>query len=339
MLTEEKPVYFDYNATTPLVPEVIEAMRPFLEEHFGNPSSNHIYGYVMRDAVSHARNQVAKLLGATPEEIVFTSGGTESNNHALKGVARACQHRGNHIITSVTEHPAVLQVCGWLSRNGFDITYLPVDGNGRVDPDALRQKITNRTVIVSIMHANNETGTIGPIRALADIAHAHGALMHTDAAQSVGKIPVRVDALGVDLLSVAGHKVYAPKGIGALYIRCGTPIEPLMHGAGHENGCRAGTENVLEIVGLGAACEIVRRDGDKIAAHLKSVTSLLLELLTASIPETQVNGYQAECLPNTLNISFLGVDAHLLLEALRKDVAASAGARPAMPVKQLYPPY
>ncbi len=325
-LNMKKPIYLDYNATTPHAPEVIADMRPYLEDHFGNPSSSHAYGRAAREAVETARARVAALMGATTDEIIFTSGGTESNNYAIKGAAFARRERGTHLITSAIEHPAVLEVCAWLERSGFDITRLPVDETGRVNPDDLRQAITSRTVLVSVMHANNEVGTIQPIRELADITHAHGALMHTDAAQSVGKIPALVDELGVDLLSVAGHKLYAPKGVGAIYIRCGVSLEKFMHGADHEQGRRASTENVLEIVGLGAACEIARHDREQTRTHLKGVTDLLWENLKAAIPDMRLNGHPTERLPNTLNVGFRRVEAHCLLEAISQDVAASAGS-------------
>ena len=321
-----KPIYLDYNATTSHAPEVVAAMRPFLEEHFGNPSSAHVYGRVMREAVDKARIQVADLLGVSPDEIVFTSGGTEANNYAIKGTALARKDRGNHIITSAIEHPAVLEVCAWLEKQGFEITRLSVDATGLVYPEQLRKVITSRTVLVSVMHANNEVGTVQPIRELADIAHDHGALMHTDAAQSVGKIPAVVDRLGVDLLSVAGHKLYAPKGVGALYIKQGVSIEKFMHGAGHEQGRRAGTENVLEIVGLGAACELARRTGAQTHAHLKAVTNLLWDSLNAALPDVRLNGHPTQRLPNTLNVSFRGVAGHRLLETIGQEVAASAGS-------------
>ena len=252
----EKQIYLDFNASTPLAPEVVEAMRPLLTEHFGNPSTHHWAGAPAKAAVERARAQVAALLGCDPDEVVFTSGGSESNNHALKGVYFANRDRGDHIVTSAIEHPAILRPLQFLETLGAKVTVLPVDRHGRVDPEAVRRALTPRTILVSIMHANNEVGTVQPIAAIAAIARAAGVLMHTDAAQSVGKIPTRVNELGVDLLSVAGHKLYAPKGVGAFFIRRGTRIEPFVHGAGHEQGRRAGTENVLLDVGLGAACEV-----------------------------------------------------------------------------------
>jgi len=249
-----KPIYLDFNASTPLAPEVAAAMRQALENPFGNPSSDHWAGRSGKEAVENARAQVSNLLGGKPHEIVFTSGGTESNNHALKGVFFAARKANVHFITSKVEHPAILNPCRFLERLGAAVTYVAVDGFGWVDPDEIGRAITPHTALISIMHANNEMGTIQPIAEIARIARQHGILFHTDAAQSVGKIPTRVGDLGVDLLSIAGHKFYGPKGVGALYIREGIRLEPLMHGAGHEFGRRAGTENVLLDVGLGAAC-------------------------------------------------------------------------------------
>ncbi len=320
----DRRIYLDFNASTPLAPEVVEAMRPFLTEHFGNPSSHHWAGAPAKAAVERARGQVAALLGCDADEIVFTSGGSESNNHALKGVFFANRERGDHIITSAVEHPAILRPLRFLETLGAKVTVVPVDRNGRVDPDDVRKALTPRTIFVSIMHANNEVGTVQPISEIAAIARSAGVLMHTDAAQSTGKIPTRVNELGVDLLSVAGHKLYAPKGVGALFIRRGTRIEPFVHGAGHEQGRRAGTENVLLDVGLGAACELaarwigmptVRELRDRFEARLKQH---LGERLT-------VNGAGAERLPNTANVNFVGqVGADVLLRLA--GVAASTGS-------------
>ena len=322
------PIYLDYNATTPIAPQVAEAMLPYLHEHFGNPSSSHPYGLVARQAVEAARAQVAELLGCQPAEVVFTSGGTESNNYAIRGVALARRDQGRHIITSAVEHPAVINVCRWLETQGFQLTVLPVDAHGMVDPGELERAITPDTILVTVMHANNEVGTLQPVAALAEIAHRHGALMHTDAAQSVGKVPVDVRALGVDLLSVAGHKLYAPKGVGALSVRQGVTLAPLLHGAGQEGGRRPGTENVLEIVGLGQACAIAGRDLERNMAHWRAMRDRLYNGLVGTLGAERVrlNGHPDRRLPNTLNVSFRGIEANTLLSEIGDQVAASAGA-------------
>lgn len=321
-----KPIYLDYNATTPHDPEVIAAMRPYLEEHFGNPSSSHWYGEQTKKAVETAREQVASLLSCLPSEIVFTSGGTESNNWSIKGIAFANRNRGNHIITSRIEHPAVTEVCEYLKEEGFEITCLPVDEKGMVSVEDVDGAITLQTILITIMHANNEVGTIQPISDIATLARKRGIIMHTDAAQSVGKIAMDVSSLGVDLLSVAGHKLYAPKGIGALYIRQGTTLAKLMHGAGHEQGRRAGTENVLEIVGLGKACEIARRDLEKNSRHMKRMRDRLHAGLCERNRTAIFNGLPSSCLPNTLSLSFPGLDATTLISRIRDQVAVSAGS-------------
>lgn len=327
-MSQARPVYLDYNATTPLTEEVIGAMRPFLEEHFGNPSSQHYYGRITHQAVETARRQVAGLIRAHASEIIFTSGGTESNNLALRGATRAYSEKGRHMITSAVEHPAVTEVCQYLESQGVEITTLPVDAFGLVSPDDLEAALRPGTLLVSVMHANNEVGTIQPIRALAELAHKVGALFHTDAAQSVGKIPVAVDELGVDLLSIAGHKLYAPKGVGALYIRKGTHLQKIIFGAGQEGGLRPGTENVLEIVGLGRAAQAARQDLDANMAHFKTLRDRLQAGLISAIGEQniKINGHPEKRLPNTLSISFRDVRANELLERISSDVAASAGA-------------
>jgi cysteine desulfurase len=256
MIATMRPIYLDYNASTPVDPAVAAAMRPFLDEAFGNPSSGHWAGVPAKVALERARGRVAALLGAVPDEIVFTSGGSEANNLAIKGTFFALNRKGAHIITSAVEHPAVLAPCRFLERLGAMVTYLPVDRTGRVDLEDVRRAITPQTALISIMHGNNEVGTIQPIEEISALARERGIRFHTDAAQSVGKIPTKVGELGVDLLSIAGHKLYAPKGVGALYVRGGVELEPLIHGAGHERGRRAGTESALLAVGLGAACEI-----------------------------------------------------------------------------------
>jgi len=319
------PIYLDYNATTPIDKEVAGAMKPFLDELFGNPSSSHEFGIRTRKAVETARNQVAGLIGCLREEIIFTSGGTESNNFAIKGVALANRHKGNHIITTSIEHPAVIEVCRYLASNGFRITYLPVDEFGWVDPDNVKKAITSETILITVMHANNEVGTIQPVDEIGEIAKSHSILFHTDAAQSVGKIPVDVNRMKVDLLSIAGHKLYAPKGIGALYVRKGVKLEKLIHGADHEMNRRAGTENILEISGLGMACEIARRDLEKNMLHVSSMRNALFKGITKAIPNVKLNGHPENKLPNTLSLSFRGIEANTLLSEL-SGIAASAGA-------------
>jgi cysteine desulfurase len=327
------PIYLDYNATTPLDPAVIEAMLPCLRDHFGNPSSSHTYGKTAHDLLDRARRQVAELLGAQPAEIVFTSGGSEASNHALKGAVFAKLHglfgrwaKDAHIITSAVEHPATLQPCDFLKRLGCRVTVLPVDRHGLVDPDAVRKALDRKTTLVSIMHANNEVGTLQPIREIAAVAHDRGVLVHTDAAQSVGKLPVDVNELGVDLLSVAGHKVYAPKGVGVLYVRRGVKLEPLIHGAGHEAGRRAGTENVPYAAALGTACEIARRSLPEATERLRRLRDRLRDRLRTGLGERVVlNGHPERRLPNTLNVNFVG---HVGAELLQKvpEIAASTGS-------------
>jgi cysteine desulfurase len=320
------PIYMDYNATTPHDPEVIEAMRPFLTDHFGNPSSSHWYGAQTRSAVDRAREQVASLLKCLTDEIVFTSGGTESNNYAIKGVAFSHRDKGNHIITSQIEHPAVIEVCKFLEEHGFEVSYLPVDQFGMVKVSDVEKAITPKTILITIMHANNEVGTIQPIEQISELAKRHRILMHTDAAQSVAKIPIDVNELGVDLLSVAGHKLYAPKGVGALYIRQSIQIDKLLHGAGHEKGRRPGTENVLEIVGLGKACEIAARDIEKNVKHMKEMRDKLHLGLKEKIMDIQLNGHPSKRLPNTVNVSFKGVNANEFLAGIEDKVAVSVGS-------------
>jgi cysteine desulfurase len=318
------PIYLDYNASTPIDPRVAAVMRPYLEEAYGNPSSPHWAGRPAREAVERARAQVADLLGATPDEIVFTSGGSESNNLALKGVFFALKDRGDHIITSAVEHPSILAPCRFLETLGAKVTRLPVDRAGRVDPDDFRRAITPRTILASVMHANNEVGTIQPIEACARIAREHGVLFHTDAAQSVGKVPTNVQGLGVDLLTVAGHKLYAPKGVGALYVRRGVGLEPLIHGAGHEGGRRAGTESALLTAGLGEACALAK---DLSAmAGVRALRDALWEGLRRAVGEGVVlNGHAEHRLPNTLNVAFVGQVGTDILERL-EGVAASTGS-------------
>lgn len=323
-----KPIYLDYNATTPIHPEVARAMTPYLHEHFGNPSSSHAFGIVTKKAIEHARSRLAELVACETSDVVFTSGGTESNNIAIKGVALAYPEKGRHIITSAVEHPAVMQVCRWLESQGFTLTVLPVDQYGQVDPADLERVISAETVLVTVMHANNEVGTIQPISALSEIAHRHGALMHTDAAQSLGKIPATMDSLGVDLLSVAGHKLYAPKGIGALCVRSDVRLAKLLHGADHESGRRPGTENVLEIAGLGEACRLAREHLKTNMQHYQKMRDRLHEGLMRKLGEETIrlNGHPVRRLPNTLSVSFRNIEANTLLSEIGNQVAASAGA-------------
>jgi cysteine desulfurase len=321
----EDLIYLDYNATTPIDAEVEAVMRPYLNAYFGNPSSRYRYGIDSRKAVELARAQVASLIGASPEEIIFTSGGSESDNHALKGTAFAQRSKGNHIIVSTTEHPAILEVCSWLQKQGFEISYLPVDSKGLVEVAKFESLITPRTILVSVMHANNEIGTIQPIAQLAAVAHRHGILFHTDAAQSAGKIVVDVNSLEVDLLTLAGHKLYAPKGIGALYIRKGVELDNLIHGAGQEHNLRAGTENLLEIVGFGKAAQIALHNLQPNQNHMKGMRDLLLNELLSVIPGIHIHTDVEISLPNTLSIAFRGIPADTLLSTL-PGLAASAGA-------------
>jgi len=317
-------IYLDFNASTPIAPEVAGAIAPFLHQHFGNPSSHHWAGEPAREAIEHARRQVADLLQCHPGEIVFTSGGSESNNHAIKGVFYALREKGNHIITTQIEHPAVGSPCRFLEKLGAEVAFVPVDRYGRVDPDDIQKAITPKTILISVMHANNEVGTIQPIEEISKIGKKHGIVFHTDAAQSVGKIDTKVNDLGVDLLSAAGHKVYAPKGVGTLYIREGTPIEPLIHGASHESGRRAGTENVLLIVGLGKACEIAKKYLKDNKIH--DLRNRFWELLQKNFGDGVVlNGHPSHRLPNTLNVSFIGKVGGEILSQMG-GVAASTGA-------------
>lgn len=317
-------IYLDYNASTPIAEEVRVAMLPFLSEHYGNPSSLHWAGLPARAAVEEARQQLANLLGSTPEEIVFTSGGTEANNFALKGTFFASGQQRRHIITTQIEHPAILAPCRFLERFGASVSYVKVDHNGLVDPADIRRAITADTFLVSVMHANNEVGTIQPIAEISRITREHGLLFHTDAAQSVGKLATKVDELGVDLLSIAGHKIYAPKGVGALYIRKGVELEPFMHGAGHEQGRRAGTENVLLNVGLGVAAELAQRS-EWIPAIQALRDRFWNELQAIFGDAVRLNGHATSRLPNTLNVSFIGkIGADIL--ARIPEVAASTGS-------------
>jgi len=320
------PVYLDYNATTPVDPQVADAIRSYLHDHFGNPSSGHIYGQRAHDAVEQARGDVAALLGCETVEIVFAGCATEANNLAIRGVARALRGRGRHVVTSAVEHPSVAQPFQRLKEEGWDVTVLPVDSHGRIKPADLDAALRDDTVLVSIMHANNEVGTIQPIAGIAALTRPRGIILHTDAAQSTGKISVQVSELGVDLLTIAGHKFYATKGVGALYVRGGTPIEPVLVGAGHERGLRPGTENVPAIAGLGEAARLAAQRLATEEPHLRRLRDQLHQLLEREIPGVQLNGHPQARLPNTLNISFPGVSGRELLERCGKEVAASVGS-------------
>jgi cysteine desulfurase len=324
-VSPDAPIYLDYNATTPVLRQVLDAMLPYLREHFGNPSSGHSFGQYARAAVEKAREQVAVSLGCEPDEIFFTSGGTEANNLAIRGVSAAGAER-RQIITTTIEHPATERPCAELATKGWPVTRCGVDGGGRVRIDDVRQALETPTALLTVMHANNETGIIQPIADLAALAHSAGALVHTDAAQSVGKIPLSVRDLDVDLLSVAGHKLYAPKGVGALYVRRSTPIAPLILGAGHERGLRPGTENVASIVGLGVACEIAVRDLETVGARVSGLRDQLWRELAAAIPGLAQNGDPGFRLPNTLNVRFPKVSGSALLAAASGEVAASTGS-------------
>ena len=316
-----RSIYLDFNASTPVAPEVAAAMAPILER-FGNPTSDHWAGRALRTAIAQARGQVAHLLGCDPAEVVFTSGGTEANNWALKGVFYAT-NGPCHIITSDVEHPAIVEPCRFLQRLGARVTIVGVDGTGMVDPEDIQRAIGLDTRLISIMHANNEVGTIQPIAEISRIARERGVLMHTDAAQSIGKIDALVDALGVDLLTVAGHKLYAPIGIGGLFVRAGITIEPFVHGAGHEGGRRAGTENVLEIVGLGAACALAEQWID--SAEIRRLRDALWDRIHGRLPDAVLNGHPTTRLPNTLNVSIPGIAGSEIL-ARMDGVAASTGS-------------
>jgi len=328
-----KRIYLDYNATTPVEPSVLEAMLPFFSGEFGNASSIHTFGQRARAAVETAREQVAALLNAQPQEIVFTSGGTESDNHAIFGVVAAASHSltstepAPHIITSPTEHEAVLNTCQALEKQGVAVTYLPVDRAGLIDPDAVRQAIRPETTLITLMHANNELGTVQPLAEIGRIAAEADVYFHTDAVQSVGKIPVDVKALQLDLLSVSGHKLYAPKGVGALFIKGGTRLRQFLYGGHHQRGFRPGTENVPGIVGLGKAAELARLSLQGDAARIAALRDRLEQGLLARVPDAQANAASAPRTPNSTNITFPGIEGEALIIALDlKGLACSTGA-------------
>jgi cysteine desulfurase len=318
-------IYLDHNATTPVAPEVVEATKPYWAKAYGNPSSSHGMGRLAKQALEAARSEVAELLGCLPQEVVFTSGGTESNNAVIKGVAHSLSDKGRHIITTMIEHPAVTNPCLFLMHQGYDVTFLEVDSAGRVSPEAVEEAIKPTTILISVMHANNETGTIQPIEEIGALAREAGILFHTDAAQSAGKIAVNVSTLLVDFLSLAGHKAYAPKGVGALFVKDGLKIEPFMHGAGQESGRRGGTENVMFAVALGKACALARGRMSEDAQRIRHLRDRLHRLLAAHIPGLARNGHPEACLPNTLNVSLPGVNGNTLLDAI-PEICASTGA-------------
>lgn len=320
-----KKIYLDYNATTPVAPSVLETMQPFYIEHFGNPSSSHTLGRAAAEAIEDARGKVANMIGCSPEEILFTGSGTESNNLAIKGTMLQSTSIGGHMIISSIEHPAVTAPARFLERLGFDLTIVDCDSNGVVDPDSIKKSIRSDTMLVSIMHSNNEIGAIQPISEIADICRERGVKLHTDGSQSCGKVPMQVDALGVDMLTIAGHKFYGPKGIGALFIRSGTPLEPFMHGAGHERGLRAGTENTPSIAGIGAAAKMAAHAIDDSYQKMSELRDDLLRRLRAEVTGLVVNGEGAERLPNTLSVSFPGVLGTEILARL-PELSASTGS-------------
>ena len=320
-------IYLDHAATTPTRPEVVKVMLPFFTDAFGNPSSIYSYGQEAKGAVEEARTKVAELIGARSEEIIFTSGGTEADNYALKGVAYANERKGNHIVTTSIEHHAVLEVCKFLGRRGFKITYLPVDKYGLVDPDDVKRAITDKTILISVMHANNQVGTIEPVEEIGEIAREAGVCFHTDAVQTLGHIPVNVDKLKVDLLAISAHKLYGPKGVGALYVRKGTRLVSFMHGGEQEKRRRAGTENVPAIVGLGRAVELAGQEMGKEAERLAYLRDKLIKGLVEKIDHIRLNGHPTRRLPNNVNVSVDFVEGEsMLLNLDLEGVCASTGS-------------
>ncbi|PLR98488.1 cysteine desulfurase family protein [Bacillus sp. T33-2] len=319
-----KKIYLDYNASTPVAPEVADAMLPLLTYFYGNPSALHWAGGPVKELLQQARQQVADLISCSPSEIIFTSGGSEANNLALKGYFYKNRQRGNHIITSKIEHPAILNPCKFLEQMGAKVTYVSVDRYGSVSPEEVEKSITKETILITIMHSNNEVGTMQPVKEIGEIAERHGIAFHSDASQSVGKVHIDVNELKVDMLTIAGHKLYAPKGIGALYVKRGTELEPLIHGAGHENGLRAGTENVLLATGLGKACEIanIRMNTQQV----KELTDYFWTQLKKEYGDKVVlNGHMEKRLPNTLNVSFVNRVGQDILSSI-PNLAASTGS-------------
>ncbi|MBL7071834.1 MAG: cysteine desulfurase NifS [Candidatus Omnitrophica bacterium] len=321
-------IYMDHNATTPVHPNVLKAMLPFLETEYGNASSMHSFGRAAREAVEEARGKVAGLIGpCEPADIVFTSGGTESDNFAVKGAAHALKKKGKHIITSKIEHHAILSPCEFLEKEGYEITYTPVDEYGVVDPQALKNAVRDDTILISVMFANNETGTIQPVEEIAEIAHSKGILFHTDAVQAVGKVPINAEKMGIDLLSMSAHKIYGPKGIGAIYINKKAKITPFIQGGHHERNRRAGTENVPGIAGLGKACELAKSDLESESVRLTALRDRLWNGISANVKDVKLNGHPRKRLSNTLNVSFKYIEGEsILLNLDLKGIAASSGS-------------
>jgi len=323
------PIYMDNNATTPVDPRVLEAMLPYFQGKFGNAASrNHSFGWEAEEGVENAREQIAQCLNASPKEVIWTSGATESNNIAIKGVAQMYKDKGNHIITQVIEHKAVIDPCKYLEQNGFDVTFLPVDKQGMIHPEQVREAMTDRTILVSIMHGNNEVGTINPIREIGKLCKEKDVLFHTDACQTFAKLPIDVEEMGIDLLSASGHKIYGPKGVGCLYVRRKRPrvrCEPIIHGGGHERGMRSGTLNVPGIVGMGKAAEICREHQTEEIKHITALRDRLKKALFDRLGDIFLNGHPTQRIPNNLNISFLYVEGESMMMGIH-DVAVSSGS-------------
>jgi len=320
-------IYMDHSATSPVDREVLNAMEPYFVESYGNASTLYSLGRDARRAMESSREKVASIIGANTDEIIFTSGGTESDNIAIKGIAYRFKRRGNHMITSNIEHPAVDETCKYLEKNGFEVTYLPVEKDGIVNSSDLEDAITDKTILITVMHANNEIGTIQPISELGEIARENKIYFHTDAVQSVGKIPVNVEELNVDMLSLSAHKLYGPKGVGALYIKKGVRLEPIIHGGGHEKGIRPGTENVAGIVGLGKACEIAEKTLEEEAQYLTTMRDELIRRVLSEIDESYLNGHPTKRLPNNINFRFTGIEGEsLVLHLDSKNIASSTGS-------------
>lgn len=326
-MTTRRQVYLDHAATTPVHPSVLQEMHKVLETHFGNPSSLHFYGRAAKQHLEVARERVARLLGAGQQEIIFTSGGTEADNLAVMGTALSYQERGRHIITSTIEHHAVIDPCQMLARNGFEVTFLPVDKDGVVDPGDVKKAIRRDTILITIMHANNEIGTIEPVPEIGKVARKHGIIFHTDAVQTAGYLPINVDDLNVDLLSISAHKIYGPKGAGALYIRQGVELKPLIHGGGQEKTCRPGTENLPGIIGLGKAAEIAASEHLYESRRYKQLSDRLIQGIKALIPDAKINGHPEKRLPHNVNVSFRGAKGKCLLVGLDQEgIAVSTGS-------------